>query len=173
MPYSLRPLLALVPLIVAVSVLNYHNTAYVPALLLAILAGKHWGFPPLLRRLSKPEATSRLKFNLFVLLHLAILILVFPPYISIKRGVVWYVDEYLQGRRGGQKSWAVAGVQAAGESMSSFQRADGRMDDCSCSSLECNRSDDGYQVPFTTTSYHTRPNQSFINENLFASGKST
>jgi hypothetical protein len=173
MPYSLRPLLTLVPLIVAVSVLNYHNTAYVPALLLAIPAGKHWGFPPLLRRLSKPEATSRLKFNLFVLLHLAILILVFPPYLSIKRGVVWYVDEYLQGRRGGQKSWAVAGVQAAGESISSFQRADGRMDDCSCSSLECNRSDDGYQVPFTTTSYHTRPNQSFINENLFASGKST
>jgi hypothetical protein len=115
MPPSLRPLLTLVPLIVAASVLNYLNSAYVPALLLGILASKHWLFPPLLRPLSKPEATTRLKFNLFVLLHLAILILVFPPYISIKRGIVWYVDEYLQGRRGGQKSWAVAGVQAAGE----------------------------------------------------------
>lgn len=114
MPLSPKPQLALVPLIAAASIINYQNSAYVPALLFVVLACKHWFFPPLLRPLSKPEATTRLKFNLFVLLHLAILILVFPPYISIKRGIVWYVDEYLQRRRGGQKSWAVAGVQAAG-----------------------------------------------------------
>jgi hypothetical protein len=96
--------------------LNHLNPAYVPALGLLILAVKQWFFPPLLRPLSKPEATSRLKFNLFVLLHMAILIFIFPPYMSIKRGLVWYADEHLQGRRGGQKSWATSGVQSAGTS---------------------------------------------------------
>jgi hypothetical protein len=113
-PISPGPILALLPLIGATSILNHLNPAYVPALGLVILATKQWLFPPLLRPLSKPEATSRLKFNLFVLLHMAILIFVFPPYLSIKRGLVWYVDEYLQGRRGGQKSWATSGVQSAG-----------------------------------------------------------
>lgn len=115
-PISLGPILALLPLIGATSILNHLNPAYVPALGLLILAVKQWFFPPLLRPLSKPEATSRLKFNLFVLLHMAILIFVFPPYMSIKRGLVWYADEYLQGRRGGQKSWATSGVQSAGTS---------------------------------------------------------
>ena len=112
----LGPVLALLPLIGATSILNHLNPAYVPALGLLILAIKQWFFPPLLRPLSKPEATSRLKFNLFVLLHIAILIFVFPPYMSIKRGMVWYADEYLQGRRGGQKSWATSVVQSAGTS---------------------------------------------------------
>lgn len=114
LPISPGPILALLPLIGATSILNHLNPAYVPALGLVILATKQWLFPPLLRPLSKLEATSRLKFNLFVLLHMAILIFVFPPYLSIKRGLVWYVDEYLQGRRGGQKSWATSGVQSAG-----------------------------------------------------------
>jgi hypothetical protein len=116
LPISIGPLLPLIPLIGATAFLNHFNPAYVPALGLVILASKHWFFPPLLRPLSKPEATSRLKFNLFVLLHMAILIFIFPPYLSIKRGLVWYADEYLQGRRGGQKSWATSGVQSAGMS---------------------------------------------------------
>lgn len=106
----------MVPLIVLFAVLKHHNPAYIPAVLLAALAGKRSFFPPILQPLYRPEAERRLKFNLFILLHLAISFGSFPPYRALRSGMVWYVDEYVQGRRGGQKSWALSGLQATGQS---------------------------------------------------------
>lgn len=103
------------PFIVLFAILNHHNPAYIPVGLLVALIAKRSIAPPLLRPLSRLEAVTRLKFNLFLLLHLAISVGFFPPYLSLRRGVVWYLDEYVQGRRGGQKSWALASVQAIGE----------------------------------------------------------
>lgn len=106
----------LLPLIATLATLNLHNPAYIPAAILFALGVKHSLLPPLLRPLTRPEAVTRLKFNLFVLLHLVISVGFFPPYLSLRRGIVWYVDEYVQGRRGGQKSWALSTAQAVGNS---------------------------------------------------------
>lgn len=108
----------LLPIIAVLATLNLHNPAYIPAAILLALGVKHSFLPPLLRPLTKPEAITRLKFNLFVLLHLVISVGFFPPYLSLRRGLVWYVDEYVQGRRGGQKSWAMSTIQSAGQSTS-------------------------------------------------------
>lgn len=102
------------PIMAVAAVLHYHNPAYIPAAILVALGVKQSFFPPLLRPLSQPEATSRLKFNLFLLLHLTIGATFFPPTLSLRRGLIWYIDEYVQGRRGGQKSWALSGIKAFG-----------------------------------------------------------
>ena len=119
---SLSSVALLAPIAGVLATLNYHNPAYIPAAILVALGVKHSFLPPLLRPLTRPEAVTRLKFNLFVLLHMAIGVGFFPPYLSLRRGIVWYVDEYLQGRRGGQKSWALSTVQAAGTSSRCFVR---------------------------------------------------
>lgn len=141
----------LLPMITVLTTLNLHNPAYIPFAILVALGVKHSFLPPLLRPLTRPEAVTRLKFNLFVVLHLVISVGFFPPYLSLRRGLVWYVDEYVQGRRGGQKSWASSTVQSAGGCSlltqghsADVRRGDYRFD----STLECGRSNCCYTVSY-------------------------
>ncbi|KAI9635458.1 uncharacterized protein MKK02DRAFT_44148 [Dioszegia hungarica] len=54
-------------------------------------------------------AHSRLKINSFALALLTVFRSIFTPYRQFRRGVIWFADEYVQGRARGHASWAGRG----------------------------------------------------------------
>lgn len=73
-----------------------------------------------LRRILRPLppvlAHTRLKSNVLALIFSVFIRYVFTPYRTIRRALIWYADEYLQHRTGGQPSQAGQGVWLLGES---------------------------------------------------------
>lgn len=61
-------------------------------------------------------AHTRLKSNVLALILSIFLRYVFTPYRTIRRGLIWYADEYLQHRVGGQPSQASQGFWFLGQS---------------------------------------------------------
>lgn len=74
---------------------------------------------PIFKPLSPAVAQRRLVMNGLGLLFILVVYTIFPPYISIKRTLVVLGDS-LQGRRGGQTSWAGSSIWAMGMSIQAF-----------------------------------------------------